>query len=86
MGCARFVCRAWEGKRLSFSPWMRILKPLLLSSDSTLAVFSLHVMHWGGFHGPKDGWQGWPAFVGLRSRSPTGQMFPPWLVSRTDAV
>ena len=26
MGCAKFVCRGWEGSLLSFSPWMRILR------------------------------------------------------------
>ena len=29
MGCARFVCRGWEGSLTSwffFSPWMRVLK------------------------------------------------------------
>ena len=74
-GCARLVCRRWEGSLLSFSPWMRILRLLLLSSGSTLAVF-FHVMHWGGFHGSKydslshvlDFVQ--PALVGLGSRSP----------------
>ena len=52
MGCARFVCRGWEGSLLSFSPWMRILRILLFSSGSTLAVF-FRVMHWGGFNGSK---------------------------------
>ena len=41
VGCVRFVCRGWEGSLLSFSPWMWILRLLLLSSGSTLAVFSM---------------------------------------------
>ena len=41
MGCARFACRGWEGSLLSFSPWMRILRLLLLSRGSTLDVPSM---------------------------------------------
>ena len=75
MGCARFVCRRWEGSLLSSSPWMRVLRLLLLSSGSTLAVFS-HVIRWGSFHGSKYDSQSHvldfvqPALVGLGSHSP----------------
>ena len=75
VGCGRFVCRGWEGSLLSFSPWMRILRLLLLSSGSTLAVF-FHVMHWGGFQGSKFDSQSHvldfvqPTLIGLGSRSP----------------
>ena len=41
MGCARFVCRGWEGSLPSFSPWMGILRLIHLSSGSILAVFSM---------------------------------------------
>ena len=74
MGCARFVCRGWEGSLLSFSPWMRILR-LLLSGGSAVAVF-FHVMQWGGFNGSKHDSQGHvldfvqPALIGFGSRSP----------------
>ena len=37
VGCARFVCRGWEGSLLSFSPWMRILR---LKTRSTTQLFS----------------------------------------------
>ena len=88
MGCARFVCRGWEGSLLSFSPWMRILRLLLLSSGSTLAFF--HVMHSGGFHGSKYDSQSLvldfvqPALVGLSSRSLYRDAYT--MVGRTVAV
>ena len=89
VGCARFVCRGWEGSLLSFSPWMRILRLLLLSSGSTLAVFFFffHVMHKGGFHGSKYDSQSHvldfvqPALVGLGSRSPrSGCILHGWVL------
>ena len=43
VGCARLVCRGWEGSLLSFSPWMRILRLLLLLSGST---FLHHALGW----------------------------------------
>ena len=52
VGCARFVCRGWNGSHFSVSLWMRILRLLLLSSVSTLAV-CFHDIHRGGFHGSK---------------------------------
>ena len=80
MGCARFVCRGWEGSLLSFSPWMRILRlleVLLLSSGCTLAVFSMTCIGpRGGFHGSRYDWQShvldfvWPVLVGIGSCSP----------------
>ena len=76
--CARFVCRGWEGSLLSFSPWVRILRLLLLSSGSTLANF-FHVMHWSGFLGSKYDLQSHvldfvqPVLVGLGNCSPRSE-------------
>ena len=44
MLCARFVCRGWEGSLVSFSLWIRILRVLLLSSGSALAVFPCNAL------------------------------------------
>ena len=41
VGCASYFCRGWEGSLLSFSPCISILRFLLLSSGSTLAVMSM---------------------------------------------
>ena len=74
--CVRFVCRGWEASLFSFSPWMRILRLLLLSSGSTLAGVFFHVMQWGGFHGSKYDSQSHvlhfvqPVLIGLGSCSP----------------
>ena len=40
-GCARFVCRGWEGSLLSFSPWMRILRPSSLKWYYIGCVYSM---------------------------------------------
>ena len=75
VGCARFVCRGWEGSLLSFSHWMRILRLLLLSSGSTLAGFSpCHALGW--LHGSKYDSHSYvldfvqPVLVGLGSCTP----------------
>ena len=82
VGCPSCVCRGWEGSLLSFSPWMKFLSLLLLSTGSTMAVccccycwLFFHVMHRGGFYGSKYDSQGHvldfvqPALIDLGSHS-----------------
>ena len=71
VGCARFVCRGWEGSLLSFFPGWGFWDFF----SSQVAPHWL-LMHWGGFHDSKYDSQSHvldfvqPTLVGLGGRSP----------------